>query len=86
MFVRINPEHARGSSAFHLEGVEPRIASDIENGLAGQVQWNCLSKRFEFYPRIIAEKVFRRRLDASQTDVVEPRSKSGDPSLDALFI
>jgi hypothetical protein len=64
MFVRINPKHARGPPAFHLKRVEPGVAADVQNGLARRALRNCIAKRFELYTRIVAEKVFRRRLDA----------------------
>src|SRR5207253_3685009 len=35
--LRINSENARGSAAFHLDGIEPRIATYVQNAFPGQI-------------------------------------------------
>lgn len=70
--IVIDAEHAAGSAQFHLDGVKPAIAPDVENRHAGQVLRKGVFEPLPFSSRIVPQEVIWRGLYAAERKVVEP--------------
>ena len=70
----IDAQHTLGAPAFHLEGVEPGVASDVENGLASEISGDRVSEAPPLHARVVAEKMVRGGPHPGQIQIVKPRA------------
>src|SRR4051812_27540482 len=78
-WVAIDTDDAVGATPLHLEGVEARIAADVEGGHPCQVGWNGIGEAAPFEVRIVAEEMVGSGSDAVELEVVEPWRERLDP-------
>src|SRR5215469_12472924 len=64
--IRIDTKYASGSAAFHLDRIETRITTDIENGFAAQIGRNRMFEAPPFEARIIAQEVIGGSLNSAE--------------------
>src|SRR3954466_9341990 len=55
LLIRINPEHACGAAGLHFNGIEPRVATNVENSVSPQVARNRMREAAPLQRRVITE-------------------------------
>lgn len=72
VFVDVEGGHRR-AAARELEGVEARVASDVEHGLAAEIVGKVRGEQLPVLAREVAERVVGAGLEAAgQMQVVKP--------------
>src|ERR1051326_2977035 len=82
--VVIDREHARRAAPLHFQRIEPGIAADIEDGLAGEVGRDRIREMPPLYRRIVTEKIVRGGFHPVQVEIVEPRAERRHPLADLV--
>src|SRR5690242_21909551 len=73
--VEIDRENASGTSQFHLNRIEAGVATNVENGFAGEIGCDRVRKTPPFHRRVITEKMVGGGHHPAEINVVEPRSE-----------
>src|SRR4051794_32538618 len=76
--VEIHSEHAISAAPFHLNAVEPGIATNVEYRFTAQICRDSSLESRPFHARIVSEKVLRRSLHTPDFDVVKPLAERAD--------
>src|SRR5205823_8424127 len=77
-FVAVDPEHAVGPAALHLDRVEAGVAADVEHAFAAEVPGQLRREAAELGAGIIAEEMVGRGPRAAEIDVVKPGAERDD--------
>lgn len=86
VLVGIDAEDTRGTAALHLQRVEACVATDVEDGFAGEICRKSIAEACELNFRIIAEEMMRRGLDAAEAQIMEPGAERFNLLLESVFL
>src|ERR1044071_9195493 len=70
--VVIDREHARRAAPLHFQRIEPGVAADIENALAGEVSRDRIREMPPLHRRVVTEKMVGGGFHSVQVQIVEP--------------
>src|SRR5688572_17511921 len=84
VIVRIDADHPRRATAFHLDGVKAAIATDVENRFVREIVGDRVVKALPLHPRLISMKMLRGGLHARQIEVRKPGAEPAHLRFDLI--